>query len=151
MVKWRLRDSRPEDIDAMYEVWRTSALDTHDFVTESDFAEICVQVRNDYLPGRDFTVAIDETDRVVGFLAMEGHEIDSLFIAPDFRGQGLGRSFVTMAAQQQQHDLEVEVNTQNSQAVGFYEAMGFRVIAIMDVDRHGRPYPLLRMKRSSNS
>jgi len=147
MAKWKLRNSRPEDIDAMYEVWRTSALDTHDFVAETDFAEICVQVRDDYLPSRDFTVAVDETNRVIGFLAIEGNEIESLFIAPDFRRQGLGRSFVAMAAQQQ-NDLEVEVNTQNSQAVGFYEAMGFDTIATMEVDREGRPYPLLRMKRS---
>jgi putative acetyltransferase len=43
-------------------------------------------------------------------------------------------------------NLEVEVNAQNRQAVGFYEAMGFRVIASTDVDGDGRPYPLLRMR-----
>ena len=146
MSGWRLRASRPDDIDQMYRVWRASVLATHDFLVESDFVEICVLVRNDYLPSRGFTVAVDDSDRVIGFLGMEGNEIDSLFIAPAFRGQGLGRKFVAEAASRGAN-LEVEVNAQNRQAVGFYEAMGFCVIASTDVDGDGRPYPLLRMRR----
>jgi putative acetyltransferase len=146
MGDWRLRASRPEDVDQMYEVWHASVLATHDFLAESDFAEICVLVRRDYLPNRGFTVAVDDSDRVIGFLGMAGNEIDSLFIAPACRGQGLGRKFVTEAASRGAN-LEVEVNAQNGQAVGFYEAMGFCVIASTDVDGEGRPYPLLRMRR----
>jgi putative acetyltransferase len=143
---WQLRASRPEDIDQMYEVWRASVLATHDFLAESDFADICVLVREDYLPNRGFTVAVDDSDQVIGFLGMEGNEIDSLFIAPALRGQGLGRKFVAEAALRATN-LEVEVNAQNRQAVGFYEAMGFCVIASTDVDGDGRRYPLLRMRR----
>jgi putative acetyltransferase len=82
---WQLRASRPEDIDQMYEVWRASVLATHDFLAESDFADICVLVREDYLPNRGFIVAVDDSDQVIGFLGMEGNEIDSLFIAPALR------------------------------------------------------------------
>ena len=146
MGNWRLRVSRPDDIEELFEVWYTSVLATHDFLEESDFAEICVLVRKDYLPNRDFTVAVDDNDRVIGFFKVEGSEIDSLFIAPKFRGQGLGRRFVTEAALHADN-LEVEVNAQNAQAVGFYEAMGFGVISSREVDDHGRPYPLLRMRR----
>jgi len=146
MKCWRLRALRPGDIDAMYEVWHASVLATHDFLAESDFAEICVLVRRDYLPRHGFTVAVDERDRVIGFLKVDGNEIESLFIAPAFRGQGLGRRFLVHAASQADR-LEVDVNAQNSQAVGFYEAVGFRVISSMPVDRDGRPYPLLRMRR----
>ena len=146
MSTWRLRASRPEDVEAMFEVWYTSVLATHDFLAESDFAEICLLVRRDYLPHHGFTVAVDESDRVIGFLKMEASEIESLFIAPAFRGRGLGRHFLAEAASRADH-LDVEVNAQNKQAVGFYEAMGFRVISSTPVDRDGRPYPLLRMRR----
>jgi putative acetyltransferase len=146
MRNWRLRTSRPDDIEGMYEVWHASVLATHDFLAESDLAEICVLVRRDYLPHHGFTVAVDEDDRVIGFLKVEGNEIDSLFIAPAFRGQGLGRRFLVEAAPRAA-DLEVEVNAQNSQAVGYYEAMGFGVISSTPTDRDGRPYPLLRMQR----
>ena len=147
MDNWRLRTSRPEDIEQMCEVWRASVLATHDFLAESDFTEICVLVRRDYLPTRDFTVAVDQADRVIGFLKVDGNEIDSLFIAPAFRGQGLGRRFVAEAASRAAI-LEVEVNAQNKQAVGFYEAIGFCVISAKEVDGEGRPYPLLRMRLS---
>ena|ERR1700761_1546945 len=147
MMDWRLRASRPGDIEELFEVWYTSVLATHDFLAKSDFAEICVLVRRDYLPGHDFTVAVDGNDRVIGFLKVEGNEIESLFIAPAYRRRGLGRRFVAEAASQAA-TLEVEVNTQNKQAVGFYEAMGFAVISSTEVDRDGRPYPLLRMRRS---
>lgn len=146
MSIWQLRASRPEDIEAMFEVWYTSVLATHDFLAESDFAEICLLVRRDYLPNRDFTVAVDGNDRVIGFLKVEGSEIDSLFIAPAFRRRGLGRRFVDEAASRAAI-LEVEVNAQNRQAIGFYEKMGFGVIESTPVDRDGRPYPLLRMRR----
>ena len=142
----RLRASRPDDIEAMFEVWYTAVLATHDFLAKSDFAEICVLVRQDYLPSHEFTVAVDDKDRVIGFFRLDGNEIESVFIAPALRRQGLGRRFVAEAASRVQ-TLEVEVNTQNRQAIGFYEAMGFRAISSTDVDREGRPYPLLRMRR----
>jgi putative acetyltransferase len=146
MKCWRLRASRPDDVDGMYEVWHASVLVTHDFLSESDLAEICVLVRRDYLPHHGFTVAVDEDDRVIGFLKVDGNEIESLFIAPAFRGQGLGRRFLAQAVSQAD-SLEVEVNAQNRQAVGFYEAVGFGVISSTPTDRDGRPYPLLRMRR----
>ena len=147
MTTWRLRASRLDDIEAMYEVWRTSVLATHDFLSEADFADICVQVRRDYLPNRDFTIAIDDDNRVIGFMRVEGTEIDSLYIAPAFRRKGLGRRFVAEAARRVEN-LEVEVNAQNAQAVAFYGAMGFQVISSVQADRDGRPYPLMRMRKA---
>lgn len=98
------------------------------------------------MPNHDFTVAVDDNDRAIGFMRLEGDEIDSLFIAPNFRAQGLGRRFLAEAALRSAK-LEVEVNAQNEQAIGFYKAMGFCVIASSPLDRDGRPYPLLRMRR----
>ena len=43
--------------------------------------------------------------------------------------------------------LEVTVNEQNPQAVGFYEHMGFAAYKRTDLDEQGNPYPLLYMKR----
>jgi len=146
MPDWRLRASRPDDIEAMYEVWHAAVQATHHFLSASDFAAICLQVRRDYLRSGDFIVAVDGGDRVIGFMRMEGTEIDSLYIAPAFHRQGLGQRFVAEAASGIEI-LEVEVNAQNTQAVAFYDAMGFREIASKQADHEGRPYPLLRMRR----
>ena len=67
-------------------------------------------------------------------------------IAPSFCSQGLGRRFLVEAALRSAN-LEVQVNAQNAQAIGFYKAMGFCVITSSALDRDGRSYPLLGMRR----
>jgi GNAT superfamily N-acetyltransferase len=96
----------------MYDVWYASVVATHDFLAESDLIEISVLVRRDYLPNHSFLVGMDGEDRVVGFMGMTGQEIDSLFIDPAYRGKGLGRALVAVAASKTT-GLEVEVNAQN--------------------------------------
>jgi putative acetyltransferase len=102
-------------------------------------------VRRDYLPHHSFLVAVDGKDRVIGFMGMTGHEIDSLFIDPAHRANGLGRDFVAEAASKTTR-LEVEMNAQKLQAIGSYEAMGFLVISSSPVDDCGRPCPIPRMR-----
>jgi putative acetyltransferase len=79
-------------------------------------------------------------------MGMAGHEIESLFIDPTYRGYGLGRAPIEVAAVKSPH-LEVGVNAQNRQAVAFYEAVGFTVYAQSTTDDDGRPYPILKMRR----
>lgn len=149
-TRWRFRLSSVRDLDRMHEVWHASVVATHDFVSESDLGDICVQVRNDYLPNRPLLVAVDSQDRVVGFMGMNGHELESLFIAPTCHGRGLGRAFIDQASAKSP-DLEVGVNAQNRQAVAFYEAVGFTAYTTSPTDDDGRPYPILRMRRRSTS
>ena len=145
-IVWRFRPSSAEDLDRLYEIWHASVVATHDFVSESDLSDICIQVKNDYLPNRPLLVAMDGQNRLVGFMGMNGHEIESLFIDPSCRGRGLGRAFIKQASTQSRY-LEVGVNAQNRQAIVFYEDVGFTVYASSPTDDDGRPYPILRMRR----
>ena len=45
-------------------------------------------------------------------------------------------------------NLEVTVNEQNPQAVGFYEHLGFQTYKRTECDEEGNPYPLIYMKRN---
>ncbi|HVZ29474.1 MAG TPA: acetyltransferase [Asticcacaulis sp.] len=144
LPEWRFRPSRPSDAGDLYEVWRTSVAATHDFVSEADLATISIQVREAYLPRAELLVAVDDEDRPIGFMGISDQAIDSLFIAPTWRGKGLGRAFVDAADTSL---TEVIVNSQNTQAVGFYERMGFRTYASSPLDDEGRPYPIFRMRR----
>src|ERR1700748_304160 len=145
-IGWRFRQSSAEDLDRLFEIWHASVIATHDFVSQSDLNDICLQVKNDYLPGRPLLVAINSQDQLVGFMGRNGYEIESLFIDPTCRRRGLGRSFIDEASAQSTH-LEVAVNAQNSQAVAFYQAVGFTAYASSPTDEDGRPYPILRMRR----
>ena len=145
----RIRKSRPEDLPCLFDVWRTAVRDTHDFVAEDDHKAIAVLVRDQYLPSADLDVAVDGSDVPLAFMGMTNDEIDSLFVHADARGRGVGRMLVELAFTRAQV-VFTEVNEQNEQGVGFWKHMGFSEIGRKEVDGQGRPYPLLRMRRSAD-
>lgn len=130
----------------MYEVWHATVVATHDFPNPSDLNGICSQVKSDYLPKSSLLVAVDDRNRVIGFMDTRGHEIELFFIDPAYHGYALGRAFIEAAATKSPY-LEVVINEENRQAIAFYEAVGFSVRASSRIDHDGRPYPILRMRR----
>lgn len=139
-----LRASRPDDVPALLAIWRDAVRATHDFVSAADRAYFDGIVANDYLPNTAFIVAVDDADQPLGFMALEDGTIDSLFIAPEWHGCGIGRAFIDHARERNQH-LTVEVNEQNLGARRFYERFGFRVVRRSSEDGLGRPYPILHL------
>ena len=81
------------------------------------------------------------------FLGLDGAEIATLFVDAAWRGQRVGRALVAFALERGAD--WVQVNEQNPQAVGFYEAMGFAQAGRSPVDSAGRPFPLLTLKRKA--
>ncbi len=139
-----VRPSRLQDAPRLFAIWRGAVLATHHFLAE-DFAEIARLVAEEYLPSARLWVAVDEDDRPVGFMGLSGSHVDSLFVDPELRGSGIGRTLVGHAAASSP-TLTVDVNEQNAAAVGFYERLGFRRVGRSPLDGDGRPYPLLHLR-----
>ncbi|MEF9671735.1 GNAT family N-acetyltransferase, partial [Pseudomonas sp. PCH446] len=72
-------------------------------------------------------------------------KVEMLFIAPQARGTGLGKQLLRYAIEHLNAD-ELDVNEQNTQAVGFYFKQGFEVIGRSEKDGMGQPYPLLHLR-----
>jgi len=71
--------------------------------------------------------------------------LEMLFIHENARGKGIGKQLILEGM----HRLgvqKVDVNEQNSQAVGFYEHMGFKTHKRSALDGQGKPYPILHME-----
>lgn len=140
---YTLRTSRPEDGAALIDLWRRSVDATHHFLSTEDRKAIDAEVCG-FLPHAQVTVAVDENDKPHGFMLIDGTHMEALFVDPDVRGTGIGRQLL-------QHGLSLhgalstDVNMQNSQAVGFYQRMGFVETGRSDVDSQGRPYPLIHL------
>jgi putative acetyltransferase len=81
----------------------------------------------------------------LGFMGVEQHRLEMLFLDPRYIGQGIGHKMVEYGAERYQID-EVTVNEQNPQAVRFYEHLGFNTYKRTATDEQGRPFPLLYMK-----
>ena len=136
----------PQVIEALLQLWEASVRATHDFLTESEIARIGAYVPGVLQSVCHLVAAKREDGSLAAFLGVGGRRIEMLFVAPEERGKGIGRVLVSFAAEQFSAN-EVTVNEQNTQAVGFYEKMGFAPYRRTQTDEQGGPYPLLYMKR----
>ena len=98
-----------------------------------------------FLPGAPLRLAVDDEDRAIGFMLLDGEQMEALFIDPAWRGRGVGRALV-------EHGLVLsptmttDVKEQNAQAVGFYLRLGFEQTGRSETDSQGRPYPLIHLR-----
>ncbi|NVO57149.1 GNAT family N-acetyltransferase [Rhodobacteraceae bacterium B1Z28] len=77
-------------------------------------------------------VTVAETEAgVVGFLALNGTEIHSLYLAEPMRGQGIGQKLLDQAKSQQDR-LSLFAFQANGPARKFYERNGFAEVARSD-------------------
>lgn len=68
-----------------------------------------------------------------------------LFIDNDFRRTGIGKKLITFAIANL-NVSKVDVNEQNTQAVGFYKHAGFKFVKRSAFDEKGKEYPTLHME-----
>jgi putative acetyltransferase len=133
------------DYTRVVEVWEASVRATHDFVTEADIAVIRPLVAEG-LPHVPHLLCVrDHAGQAAGFIGVEDGTVEMLFVAPAWRGRGIGRRLLSYAVTTL-GATELDVNEQNPQALGFYLRLGFVVVGRSAVDSLGKPYPLLHMR-----
>ncbi|MCW5922385.1 MAG: GNAT family N-acetyltransferase [Saprospiraceae bacterium] len=132
------------DREQILNIWEKSVLATHDFLNPTDFEEIKQLVQT--LNFNDFEVyCLKQNDEVAGFIGLAEQKIEMLFFSPEYIGKGLGRKLTDFALSELKAD-KVDVNEQNTNAVKFYEKLGFKTYERTEKDDQGKDYPLLRMK-----
>ncbi|WP_052281794.1 acetyltransferase [Kluyvera genomosp. 1] len=139
-----IRRSQRHEGERLIAIWCRSVDATHDFLSAQDRVEIEVQVRA-FLPEAPLWVAVNGDDVPVAFMLLSEHHLEALFVDSDARGMGVGRDLLEHALSLIPH-LTTDVNEQNTQAVGFYQKMGFVVHGRSATDDHARPYPLLHLR-----
>jgi putative acetyltransferase len=144
----QIRPAVANDGAALFDIWLRSVRATHDFLSESDIQSMVPAVRTYLSTGAaSLWVHCEDGIAATAFMGLSADGIDALFVAPEHHGRGVGRRLVEYARRLLGDDLRVEVNEQNPGARAFYEACGFVVEGRSDVDRDGRPFPLLLMRR----
>ena len=132
-------------IGQLLEVWERSVRATHLFLSAGEVAEIKPYVPQALWEVPHLIVARRADGTPAGFLGIDGQKLEMLFLAPEERGRGLGRTLVRYGVER--FDIrEVTVNEQNPRVRGFYERMDFRACRRSELDEQGRPYPILNMR-----
>lgn len=136
------------DYHEMIEVWERSVRATHTFLDEEYIVYLKPLILEKYFDAVNLFCVRSEAGRITGFLGVSDDKIEMLFIEPHMRGKGIGKVLTEYAIQELKL-RKVDVNEQNTQAVGFYERMGFKTINRLPVDSLGKPYPILEMELSN--
>lgn len=140
-----VRERTPQLLDQLLAVWERSVRATHLFLSPEKIAEIKTYVPQALREVPHLIAAWGENGTPVALMGIADEKLEMLFLAPEERGQGLGKELFQYGVE---HFgiREVTVNEQNPQALGFYEHMGFRIYERLDHDEQGKPYPILNMR-----
>lgn len=135
-------------IDTFLPVWERSVRATHTFLSDAEIATIKTYVPESFKGVQHLVLAYDDNDTPLGFMGINEHNLEMLFLDPAYRGQGLGRTLLQYGIDNYGVDT-LAVNEQNPGARGFYEHMGFVVFKRTERDEQGGPYPLLYLRREA--
>ena len=139
-------DRPPHLIEELTTVWESSVKATHHFLSPPEIDNIKSYVPVALAEIAHLIIAEDDDGHAIAFMGVDDRKLEMLFLAPDYRGQGLGKHLLLYGIEHYQIN-EVTVNEQNPLAQGFYEHMGFHTYKRTDCDEQGAPYPLLYMNR----
>ncbi len=140
-----IRDFRPEDLDAVFDLWLRGNLDAHAFLPAA-YWEGHADVVREMLPQAELLV-YDAGGGPLGFLGLDGAYVAGLFVGREVRSQGIGRALLG-AAKQRREVLELHVYQENRRACAFYCREGFAVCGLQRDEQTGAPELLLRWTRS---
>ena len=120
-----IRQARPEDTDAILDVWLLASLQAHDFVPAAYWWQQQEQMRARYLPLAEVWV-YEREGNIQGFVALADNYLAALFVRPDCQQRGIGRALMA-TAKRRRRQLLLKVYCENDIAVNFYRQHGFAV------------------------
>lgn len=134
-----------EEYHLLIQVWEAAVRATHHFLNEQDILRLRQLILENYFDAVDLRKVTDENHDIVGFIGVQDENIEMLFVSPAHHKKGIGALLVHYAIRHLSAK-KVDVNEQNTAALGFYQHLGFQVTGRSSVDGEGKPFPLLHLK-----
>lgn len=139
-----IAERNDELIETLFELWNGSVRKTHTFLKEEDIVKLYPFVKEGLLHVEKLAV-LEEEGKMLGFIGVQDHKIEMLFIDKDYFKKGYGKKLVDYSISH--FDVnEVSVNEDNVNAKDFYEKLGFKIYDRHELDDQGMPFPILDMK-----
>ncbi|GAA3494278.1 GNAT family N-acetyltransferase [Streptomyces prasinosporus] len=127
------RAESPGDASDAAEVWlRSFAAALPTVVRAHSDDAVRDHFRQVLVPLRETWVAEAGGEGVVGVMVLEGEELAQLYLAPEWRGRGLGDRFVALAKEHSPGGLSLWTFQVNAPAHRFYERHGFTAVEWTD-------------------
>ncbi|MFC9928128.1 GNAT family N-acetyltransferase [Streptomyces sp. NPDC127190] len=133
MTEAVLRRAVAADAPAAADVWlRSFAAALPTVVRPRTDDEVREHFRRVVVPLRETWVAEAAGAGIVGVLVLDGELLSQLYLAPEWRGRGLGDRFVTLAKERSPGGLTLWTFQVNKPAHRFYERHGFTAVESTD-------------------
>lgn len=132
-------------MEEILDTWDSSVRVTHDFLSEEDIISIKPQVIEGDKYVSKLLCVRDNNGIIKAFMGIHDFKIEILFVSNESRGHGVGKRLVEYAIEVLKVNY-VDVNEQNTQALGFYEHMGVEIFKKSEFDEQGNLFPILHMK-----
>jgi putative acetyltransferase len=136
-----LRRYEPRDENASVALWLRTWQKAY---PELDFAERLdwwrERWRNELLPAAQVVIA--ETDgTMIGFVTVDPRTcyLDQIVVAPEYWRSGVGATLIAEAKRISPAGLDLDVNTDNARAIGFYRRLGFLITSAGKNPISGKP------------
>ncbi|HEY9330224.1 MAG TPA: GNAT family N-acetyltransferase [Streptomyces sp.] len=148
-----LREARVEDADALTRLFLDSRAAALPYLprVHSDEATLGWMTYI-VLPGTDVWVAELRKDggaaEPVGFVSVDGDEIEQLYLRPDMRRRGIGTRLLAKARERSPQGLGLYTFQRNTEARSFYERHGFTAVGFDDGSRNEENEPDVRYRWS---
>ncbi|MFF0360587.1 GNAT family N-acetyltransferase [Streptomyces sp. NA02536] len=128
-----LRRALASDAEAAAAVWlRSFAAALPGVVRPRSDDEVRAYFRHVLVPARDTWLAEAAGGAVTGVMVLEGEELEQLYLAPEWRGRGIGDRFVALAKERSPGGLTLWTFQVNGPAHRFYERHGFTAVEWTD-------------------
>ena len=125
-----VRSMRPDEAETTARMWQRSQRAAYTWFREDQRHPLddAIAFFKDSICQRcEVYVAVDENQRILGVLALEGDFLDHLFIDPDFWAAGIGSALLDHAKRLRPAQLTLVTLQRNERARRFYESRGFMV------------------------
>ncbi|RYD98734.1 MAG: GNAT family N-acetyltransferase [Sphingobacteriales bacterium] len=140
-----IRPATAVDYPAIMAIWESAVSATHHFLDPAHFDLFKTLIPETFLPQLDVFAVDDEQGKMQAFFSVSADNLEMLFVDDAVRGNGIGKQVIAYVLDQLKVN-KVDVNEQNSQAVGFYLKMGYQQIGRSEQDGMGKDYPLLHLQ-----
>jgi putative acetyltransferase len=134
----------PHDGPELLALWERSVRASHHFLTDDDIAFFRPLIVDGLLSLDHLLGYRDASGTLRAFIGVQGDKMEALFVDPTVHRQGIGTRLARFGIEEL-GVTAVDVNEQNPDALGFYEALGFAVVGRSPLDSTGKPFPILHL------
>ncbi|THA75521.1 N-acetyltransferase [Streptomyces sp. A0642] len=148
-----LREARVEDAPCLTRLFLDSRAASMPYLARVHSDEATLGwMTHVVLPGTEVWVAEIQggggAGEPVGFLSVDGDELEHLYLRPDMRRRGIGTLLLAKARERSPEGLALYAFQRNTDARAFYERHGFTAVGFDDGGRNEESEPDVRYRWS---